>query len=227
MQLLMSMKNMKALNSWLGLLLILVFTSCNEEVGPELSGIKLMAQDLDIPAVDATSNESIKTYVNWVKDEHNGLKKKKSLGDLTFEAMLKPPVYCALVDNKGKKLSNSELREQSEGQSELYQVEFSLENRNCSDELLKCGVGDMGEYQQRVQYYSFQLNQDAYLVIDKDTIPCGAHHWERAFDATNRITMQMVFDKPRTKLAFEKMQLVYYDRVFGNGLIKFMFGNES
>jgi hypothetical protein len=221
------MKNMKVLINYGWLLLLVLIASCGEEIGQDLSGIDLMAHKLDVPTIDATSKESVAEYVNWVKDEENGLKQVKSIGDLTFEALLKPPVYCALIDSKGKSITNDELREQSVGQSELYQLEFSLQNKTCSDELLKCGVADMGEYQQRVQYYSFQLNNDAYLVIDKDTIPCGAHHWERAFDATNKITMQMVFDKPRTKLEFEKMQLVYYDRVFGNGLIKFMFGNES
>jgi hypothetical protein len=105
-------------------------------------------------------------------------------------------------------------------------MQFSIGADTLSKELLKYAVGDEEEYQRRVSYYSFGMDKDIYLVVGSDTIPCATYQWERGFDASQKLIFQLVFSKKQWKENVNGFQLVFYDRVFNNGIIKFFFGKE-
>ena len=70
------------------------------------------------------------------------------------------------------------------------------------------------------------MDKDIYLVVGNDTIPCATYQWERGFDASKKLVFQLVFSKKQWKQNVNSFQLVFYDRVFNNGIIKFFFGQE-
>jgi hypothetical protein len=92
---------------------------------------------------------------------------------------------------------------------------FTISRKGYGDELLKKDIRSSAEYQERVSYYSFHFSKDVYVVLDRDTIPCSFSHLERLYGLAPRITMSLVF------------RLVAYDRVFGQGLIKFQFDPKN
>ncbi len=205
-----------------------ILLSCGENSIPDNSTNISMIQNVGktAPTLMPESKESIAEYVAWVKNDEHGYIKKKNIGSIEYTAMLKPSAYTALQTTKGNVISEIELVNQVK-QYTSQEVELTIQAKGFGDELLKFRVSDMADYQQRVNYFSFQLDKDALLVVDGDTLPCLIHHWERAFDARDKAVIQLAFDKKRISEQTEEATFIYYDRVFGSGLIKFQFGKSN
>lgn len=89
-------------------------------------------------------------------------------------------------------------------------------------ELLKAGLNSREEYDRRVKYFSFGMQQDIRLVDGQDTLPCVMYHFERAYDVTPVCTLLLGFERA-DKNAERPKTLLFYDKVFNNGLLKFTF----
>ena len=204
----------------------MLLLSCDQAVKPSATGIPQVEGLPSPPEVDASSAESVKSYVSWLSKEENGFNKRRVLGQFSFEALIEPPAYAVLLNHRGERITNDAINNEVKEQSEIFQMQFSIGADTLSKELLKYAVGDEEEYQRRVSYYSFGMDKDIYLVVGSDTIPCATYQWERGFDASKKLVFQLVFSKKQWKQNVNSFQLVFYDRVFNNGIIKFFFGQE-
>jgi hypothetical protein len=197
-------------------------TSCGEDV----SNVAIISNELvaksEVPTVDPTSSESVAAYMNEVKSSESGLLKKVEFGDYSFEILVEPAAYSALQFHKSVYSSPEEFERDATEQSEITQIELEIKNKSCAKEILKCDTEDAGIYNERIKYFSFELYKDVYLVYGSDTIPCGMHVWERGFNAKPELSCQLVFDAIKIQ-DDTPLELVYNDKVFGNGLIKFRF----
>jgi hypothetical protein len=121
-------------------------------------------------------------------------------------------------------VTNDTINEEVKEQAKLFQIQFSIGSDSLDQELLKYGLTDEMEYQNRITYYSFNMNKDIFLVVGTDTLPCVTYQWERGFDLSRKLVFQLVFSAKDWKGKVDGFQLVYYDRVFNNGIIKFFYG---
>jgi hypothetical protein len=76
-------------------------------------------------------------------------------------------------------------------------------------------------YEEAVKYLSFQISNDFKIVTSSgDTIKCSGSLFERNFKVAPFKRALLYFDNINPA---DNIQLLYQDRLFGNGMIKFNF----
>ncbi len=201
-------------------------TACHDCVDNDFTGLPQVSGLPDPPIVDASSSESVKNYVAWLGNSENGFIKRRSFNQFSFEALIEPPAYAVLLNHRGERITNDTLNEEVIGQSDLFQMQLTIANDSTNNGILKYELGNAEELQGRMTYYSFEMDKDVFLVVNGDTIPCAAYQWERGFEGSGKLIFQLVFSNEKLKNPTNGFQLVFYDRVFNNGIIKFFYGKE-
>lgn len=206
------------MKDWTKILLIFLICSCsNEQTHSDF--VYSLDRQGEIFDEAVETQEDFAEYTSWLKSESSNHFEVKKLGPFEFTALLEPSFY-SFVKNEGideiEHYKNDHFSNQT-------RIEYSIALPSINGELIKVNIEDRNEYNERINYYSFQFYKDVYLVVDKDTIPCGMSVWERQFNASPTIKMQLMFPFEQDQLRDKKVQLVYYDRVFNNGLIKMNF----
>lgn len=161
-------------------------------------------------------------YVRWMKDEDNGFRNEKTIGDLTFSAQYKTPEYITCMELHGMPCMDSVLKKNRSGLSDMQYYDLKILLADGSGELLKYKLSSSGQYNERVNYFAFGMQQDISLVDGKDTLPCALYHFERAYDVMPSATIVLGFSKKNGRDTNDKTLLVD-DRTFNKGMLKFKF----
>ena len=151
------------------LLLALVFIGCSSE--KELEG---------------------KDYLGWVKNPENGLLVKKELGEVSFSAQFKPYDFIVLNEEKEYNLSTELVnarRKKLEGMS-YYNLRIATVDHT---DILAKGVSDKAYYMQRLDYLSYDFQQDVTLVTESDSINCSLYHFVQGHGVVPYVDMVLGF----------------------------------
>jgi hypothetical protein len=196
----------------------MVFIGCSDLKNEEAK--KAMVLEPKVSYTSSIDNNSDwEDYKSWLKSDESRHFASKELGGLRFSALLEPPLYSYLKAegiNAKKNFDDSPYLNQ-------IRIEFELTALQGNGELTKYDVSGQDDYNERVNYYSFKVQNDVFLVLDNDTVPCGMAVWEREFNSAPRIKHQLLFTKPEGKKSFNDIQMVFYDRIFDNGIVKLKF----
>src|ERR1035437_2351097 len=163
-------------------------------------------------------------FVRWVKDEDHGLKKEKKIGDIVFSAQYKPVEYVICMEERSTHISDSVVKRKKSELGDMLYLDFKIALEKGEGELLKYKLSSMAEYGDRVNYFSFKMQNDIFLVDGNDTISCTLFHFERAYDAVPYSTFVLGF--PNNNKAGNKT-LIYHDNIFKKGIIKLEFENNN
>lgn len=174
-----------------------------------------------IAAEDAPVME-VKEYLAWVQDSENGFKKEKTIDNLTFSVQYKPYEYIICMEEKKEELPDTLMKSKIDQINDMQYYNLKIELNEGSGELLKYQLTSQQQYQQRVNYFSFNMQNDIQLVEGKDTLPCVLYHFERAYDIAPSSMFLLGFPLSKSKSQQEKTILVY-DKTFHKGLLKFTF----
>ena len=167
-------------------------------------------------------------YAEWKNHEPN-LANKQVMQELTFTLNYQPAEWMALK-SLGPGAGTQELMTETEQYSDLLYFNVRLQLNEAQTELLKYKLNDQQQYSQRIQYYAFKVQNDISLVVDeKDTIRCGISHFERTYSMTNYTDLLLGFSKKDLDADpdWKKLTLVFRDRVFGQGTIRFQFDRKQ
>ncbi len=160
-------------------------------------------------------------YTSWISNPENGLRKSKTIGEITYETQYKPYEYIVNMEAKGAELPDSVIRSLCNELSDMVYFDFRI-SAEQSGELLKYQVRTPGQYYERVNYCAFGMQRNLVLQQGSDTIPCGLFHFERAYDAVPYANFQLGFSNKYLKKD-QPVTLIYEDMLFGQGLVKFTF----
>lgn len=178
-----------------------------------------------IPSNTASLME-IKEYVLWIQDTENGFKKEKKIDDLTFSVQYKPYEYIICEEERKEELPDTLLKNKILEINNMQYYDFKISVNEGAGELLKHQLSSSQEYEKRVNYFSFMMQNDIQLVEDKDTLPCALFHFERTYGASPSSIFLLGFPVSKNKTAVEKTLLIY-DRTFNKGLLKFTFTRKD
>lgn len=156
-------------------------------------------------------------YYNLEKAGWRSKNYTQQIKDIKYSATEVPIQYYILRGRQGANLTEIDSIYQSNKKERVF--EFVLQEENEKD-LLKGGYTSL-DYTKALEYMSFQIQNDFKVVTSKnDTIPCIGAHYERNYNVApyNKILLYFTDINPN-----EKLQLLYNDRLFGNGLLKFSF----
>jgi hypothetical protein len=165
-------------------------------------------------------------YVRWIQKEGNGLLKEKKIDDITFSAQYKPYPYIACMEERKNKIADAVVKKKISELDGMQYFDLKIALTTAEGELLKYKLGSSSEYDQRVKYFAFAMQNDIKMVEGGDTMPCSLFHFERTYDVAPYSKFLLGF-MPDKEKSLEEKTLLFYDRTFGKGMIKFTFKNKQ
>lgn len=157
-------------------------------------------------------------YMQYIENEKNGLRVKKTVSEFEFVLQYKPIEYVMLMETKDP---NTNTVTAGKYKNELTGFQYyTLKIRStANNELLAAGISDEREYYQRLEYFMSAMQDDISLVEGKDTLPCTLFHYERVYGVGPYTTFVLGFpDDPKGEI--KDKQFIYDDHVLGTGRIE-------
>lgn len=163
-------------------------------------------------------------FISWVDDEENGLIVKKDLGLYKFTLKYKPLEYEIIRDLKKLEVSEPEfLKVKSEYEGFQY-FTFSIARNDGQLDLLKADLNTEQDFTKRVEYFSFQMQQDLRLVSGKDTMNCHLFHFERTYGVSSAANFLIGFENTGSK---GDKTLIFDDKILGTGRVKLTIDSDD
>lgn len=178
-------------------------------------------------AEDVTNDVlNVHEYVEWIQDPKNGIRKEKSIGDLNFVVQFKPIEYMVCIEERDEKIYDTLLQSRKKELKEMQYFDLKIILNRHEGELLKYNLSSMDQYDQRVKYFAYEMQNDIELVDGIDTLPCVLYHFERTYDVAPYCTILVGFEAKENNIQNQKTFL-FHDRTFNKGLLKFTFKDNS
>lgn len=155
--------------------------------------------------------------------EDMGWKSKNNsqqIDDIDFTATEVPIEYYLLKDQGKSDLFNIDSLYNQNKFERIIEFTFSQEDE---EDLLKEDFTNLS-YEEGVKYMSFNMENDFYIVTSRnDTIKCSGVNYERNFKVAPFQKIMLFFSGIPPK---DKIQLIYNDKLFGKGIVKFKFEEQ-
>lgn len=159
-------------------------------------------------------------YVNWCDSEENGLSKEFTQNELKLTCQFMTSEYAVLKQNDPNNLVEQEINENINALSDLRQFKLIFENTQSTN-FLKDNYTTAEQFNTRSMYLSYDIQSDLRLVEGEDTVNCIMNHYERSYGNTPYETLLVSF--PSNRSSQNDLELIFDDRVFGYGRVKFFF----
>lgn len=214
----------KALYILISVACIFAGSSCNRE---ELSET-FKANGSENADLKNYTAENINTteFVSWCADEEHKLNKVKVISEMRYNLSYIPAQAMAVLELRTEEHDFSKFKTVSENYSLMSYFNFRIQIINGKGELLKHQLSSPAQYEARVKYFSFEMEKDICLVQGKDTIYPGLFQFERIFEVAPYATVIFAFDNKMFNKN-EEFTIVYNDKVFEKGFIKFNYKNKQ
>lgn len=183
----------------------------------------IVLSSLLLACSDATSLLDGKEYLSWVKNPDNGLMLTKKLGGISYSAQYKPYDFIVLNEQKEYNLTKTIVENREKELKGMIYYNIRISTLDHTDILAK-GVNDKSIYTQRLNYLSYDFQNNISLVTETDSVNCGLYHFVQTYGITPYIDMVVGFAAEQIPTS---QTLVIDDRVFGNGIIKFYIDKQD
>lgn len=165
---------------------------------------------------------SVEEYIRYVQNESNGLNVQKEIDGLKYLYQYKPLEYISAVELRKNKISKNELKNKIETIEELQYCNFRIISDE-KNEFLRYRIKFPDEYYSRIEYYSFEMQNDIHLIDGSDTLDCLLFHFERVYSIAPYVTFTCGFAKQYNEKSsssdFNNKTFVYEDKIFNTGKI--------
>lgn len=159
----------------------------------------------------------------WVANPDNSLLKSKEMSDIEFKICYMPKENLAMNELKGEQYTGAQFREACSHYEAMSYFNFRIGLIKGSGELLKYNLSSAQQYNDRIDYMSFRMQRNIFLVQGKDTLYPGLFHFERIFEVAPYATVMLAFDDKKFDRK-EAFTIVYEDNLFHKGYIKYTYG---
>ncbi|MBI4648071.1 MAG: hypothetical protein HY738_16170 [Bacteroidia bacterium] len=181
------------------------------------SGIFFSCSEKELNAVD---------YISWIENDDNGLKVIKEFGKLVFEIQYKPYDYIIVKEEKNT-VFHDELAKKVSELEELQYFTFRIRLKDQSVAPIRFNLSDETEYNRRLEYFSFSMKNDMFLVEGADTLDCVLYHFEPDYGITSNNTFVLAFRLPGKSDEYADKTFIYLDNIFEAGTVKMKISKKS
>lgn len=209
-----------------GLLFLNACTENKKTGSPGVNDDNVSQQEMSGGSENASLSLEPGEYVQWIQDPENGLKKEKTIDDMIFTLQYKPHEYIVCMEEREPQLQDSLVKRKVGELSDMQYYDFKITLKKGEGELLKFKLNSPEEYNERINYFAFNMQKDIQLVEGNDTLPCSLFHFERAYDVTPSSVFMLGFPLSKNNPEDDKT-LIVYDKTFNKGFIKFTFSNKE
>lgn len=170
---------------------------------------------------DASTHEKLDgdAYIAYIEDKANGLIKEKQIADFTFSLFYKPLEYQALAGLKNPEPAKADFDREMGEIKDMQYFTFKIEVANFNQELLKYNLESPEQYEQRVNYFAFKMQNDFKLIEGKDTLDCELFHFERNYGIAPTAHFILAFPATHNGNKIFDKTLSFEDKTFGMGTI--------
>lgn len=166
-------------------------------------------------------------YIEWIGDDHHGLKAITSKGDYVFCLLYKPNEYFVLESNSAQIIKKEEFYRQVHDEDSMQYFTFFISTTNHED-VLKHNISTVNEYYRRIEYFSHQIQNDLTLIEDGEILPCKLATYERDYDLSPFQRFVLAFRTPKIKNTTKSDKiLVYHDEVLGMNDIEMTLSQKN
>lgn len=207
-----------------GLFCLLFLTQCQDSATVSNEGLNKNGDEyIVVDEKDVTGEVfSVQEYVNWMQDLKNGFRKEKRMDDLDFVLQYKPYEYIVCMEQREEKIHDTLLKSRIDELKGVQYFDLKILLNEQEGELLKYKISSNDQYQKRVNYFAFGMQDDIQLVEGNDTLPCVLYHFERTYDVAPYCTILVGFNLDKNNFQKQKTFL-FHDKTFNKGLLKFTF----
>jgi hypothetical protein len=160
-------------------------------------------------------------YVQWIRDEKNGLKIRKQEGIYMYELQYQPVEYLVILQERSEEITASTLKKEMEKRGDLQYFTFKMSSTKgkgiLSDEDLVIENKDI--------YLLSGLQQDIMLVEDQDTLKCVMLHFEASNNLVPYDQCVLAFEEPRNPKA--DITFLYRTEKYTGGWVEISVKREN
>lgn len=165
-------------------------------------------------------------FEKWMKNNKNGLVKERIINRIKYKVSFQPIDWLMLKSDKQLAMNNQDIKVKSDYENVLtFTLDITDTSGNYS--MLRYELRHESEYYDRINYYSNLIQNDLYLVEGTDTLPCMFTHMEQTYNVSPINTITIEFVRKDKSKRYNDTWLVYNDRVFNSGILKFYFKKED
>jgi hypothetical protein len=166
-------------------------------------------------------------YIQFVIDPANGLLVNKQVGNFIFSLLYKPEPFVAISNQASDSLTKENYERELNESKDLQYFTCKIKIIDHNSEFLKYKLSSMAEYEQRVDYFAFRMQQDIKLIEGKDTLDCVLYHYERNYGTAPNAVFSIGFPKSKNDSLVYDKTLSYDEKVFGLGKVNITISKEN
>ena len=169
------------------------------------------------------SSRTPEAFVHWVRDESNGLISEISRNDLVFQLAYQPPALMALKELGEEGLTTEIFQEKVKEYAPLEYYLLNISSSNKTTNVVKYNLNPGTSIEDRMNYMSFDMQNDFKLVSSGEPFVCKLFHFEHPTGVSPFISFLIAFDP----VDHQDRTIQYIDRVFGLGTIEFRIKDKA
>jgi len=168
-------------------------------------------------------------YIKWLKDPANGLDVSKKMGNIIYTIQYETPEFIVANLKKDPILKSSVLKTEAVNYQGMEYYILQLKNAKSNTDVLTLSLESKDEYYTRESYFSFDFQNDIYLVRGDDTVPCAMFNYIPNYGISPHIDFLVAFVNKKTgsNSATVDRTIVIEDKIFNNGIIKLLVKKED
>src|SRR3954471_7951859 len=169
-----------------------------------------------------------KEYEAWVENPKNGLCVERKMNPLSFSIQYKPLEYIVIKEEKSNSIMQSKINSRSNVLKKMQYFGLRIKTAEGGDILAVNSPAEQ-EYLQRQNYLMNDFQNDIQLVDGKDTLACALFQAVGNYGLAPYIDFMMGFETKDSipKHILNDKEVIVDDRVFGNGILKFIIKKED
>lgn len=161
----------------------------------------------------------------FVLDETHGYIKKQQVNGIDFRVLLSPPEFESIRRLERKEHWNKTDFDSVYSSVKDHRLFYFQMGTEQGQNLLQNSSTTNEDYNTKLQHLIGSIKDDFYLVSEGDTVSCALHHFERGYGLSPNMNITLVF--PKEESAGQSATLIYNDRLFETGVVKFPFTRET
>ncbi|TAE87423.1 MAG: hypothetical protein EAY81_04125 [Bacteroidetes bacterium] len=168
-------------------------------------------------------------YTTVIAESEHELEASTAFKDYSFSIKYIPHHVQALRNFKEDSNRDSLMNQfiKNNQTTAFFMLKIAKTGDVVNQDLVKTVAKAERNYTSVLEYFSFNMQQDVKLVVDKDTFPCVLWHYERGFDAKPNATFLLSFNlKNNPETAHQDLTLNYEDHLFGVGILNLKIKKE-
>lgn len=163
-------------------------------------------------------------YLAYIRDDKNGLIRKKEIGDMEYEIRYLTPEAMALAELKDISapvfMLDSTIK--TYGQLAYFRVNIGSKQGHLFNTLKAAAINpDEAE-----SYLNFDAEKDFQLSAGTDTSSCVLYSFSRSYGLSNAWQLMLAFDVSERNRK-QDLVLTYEDHITGSGILNFRFSGAD